>query len=764
MLINYKSNLTTSPATTQNTLADLKEMPYWCGYTLVPDVNPTKKPRKVPYSLVTGSTARVNDLSTLANYNLVAAALLAGKCDGINYVFGYCDHVGIDLDTVRDINTGVITCPKAVEIVDKFTKEGAYIEISPSGTGLRIICKSVSSSVKFGKGHTFPTFELYGKGQSESTGKPCYHSLSITQNILSGGQDLPFCLSLMWLYETYFKRHEQAYIRPEFGLVDSPDLTNDEIIAKLGKSKASAVFNELYYTGTTSDASMADLRLCSMIAFYTQNVEQINEIFCMSKLFRDKWKRLDYRQSTINQALKGLKATWQPPQHTERYGVSESEAARRFTDNAGGMWATLLRARQPQAWRYVPSLGIWEQDHHQYKLKAELVEMAKLVLSDIVDSDPPRRLKLLGLAGKLESNRGLNDIGQLALQQLPEFIEANSNTFDGLLPVQNGVVDLCSGRLLPHSETYQFTLSSPVLYDKNATCPMWLKFINELCCGDEGLRQFIHVWSGYSASGYTTEHKLVVLNGLGANGKSVYLDTMQHILGGFAASTPAQTLLQHKSEQTNDIADLQYIRFVSAVESEENSVLAEGLVKSITGGDKVTCRKLYENNQTFKPKFKLNLATNHKPRINSGGLGVWRRLLLVPCNAVVTKEDKNLVSKLISESAGILNWMIAGFQIWERDGLVIPAAITAVTDQYKEESDTVGRFITDVCNPYQDSINHGSGIQASILYKKYVEWAIAEGHKPYANTRFSQKMAEHSFPSIRKKDGMFYASTLNFRR
>lgn len=737
---------------------ELKESALWCGFRKEPNPDPAKKDRKPPYSAVTGGLAKVNDPTTLTTYAKVAAAFAAMHYDGFNRAFGFDDFVGIDLDNIRDPATGEITCEKAAEIIHRFLDAGAYIEISPSDTGIRIICRG--TFLRFGKGvKGFHHFEVYGRGPGG------LHFLSVTGNAIRAVDEIPICQeALDWLYETYFKKPEVIYERPEYGLMDSPPLSDDEIIEKLRRSKHGVEFIGFYDNGGTGDHSSDDLRMCSMIGFYTQDSEQIDQIFRGSALYRDKWDRADYRTSTINKALEGLTATWQPPQHAEgqHYGLTESEAARRFTDSDLAEGFKVLRfTRQAQVQRYNEGLGIWQRDNHGFELKKSARETVKVILTEIIDEpDPVRRTKLLSLAAKIETNRGLNDVSNLVMMDLPEFLPDLSNTKDYILCVANGLVYMPLGKLWPHCEDFQFTLQSPVTYDTEAECPLWVKFIDEFCCGDVALIQFIQSWSGYCCSGYVNEQKMAVFYGRGQNGKSVYLEVMKHTLGGFAATTPADTLLQRKSEQSNDLAALEYVRFVSAIESDEGQALAEGRIKALTGGDEIVCRKLFEEYRTFTPRFKLNLATNSKPRVNGTDFGIWRRLLLIPCKAEIHNPDKHLLEKLKTEAPGILNWLVQGFQRWQAEGLVIPACIVTATQEYRAECDTVGRFLDGVCNPYEDSINHHDGIQASLLYKAYSAWCLAEGHKPFSNVRFSQKMTEHGFPSYKKPGGMFYTHAL----
>ena len=196
-----------------------------------------------------------------------------------------------------------------------------------------------------------------------------------------------------------------------------------------------------------------------------------------------------------------------------------------------------------------------------------------------------------------------------------------------------------------------------------------------------------------------------------------------------------------------------------ASESDDGQAFAEGRIKLITGGDFVTCRKLFEEFIKYLPHYKMNIATNSKPRVSGTDFGIWRRLLLVPCNAVITHPDKNLNEKLKREASGILNWMVEGFQLWQSEGLTIPKTIKDATEEYRNECDTIGRFIDEVCNPYTEGLKP-DGLKASKVYAAYQDWCVQGGFKPLASTRFGQKMAERGFKSEKKTAGFFYPWSL----
>lgn len=96
--------------------------------------------------------------------------------------------------------------------------------------------------------------------------------------------------------------------------------------------------------------------------------------------------------------------------------------------------------------------------------------------------------------------------------------------------------------------------------------------------------------------------------------------------------------------------------------------------------------------------------------------------------------------------------MLEGYQLWQIAGLTVPDTIKRATEEYRTESDTIGRFIEERCSPYTEGLKPG-GLKASNVYDAYKQWSVQEGFRPMASARFGQKMVEKGFRSEKKRDG-----------
>jgi putative DNA primase/helicase len=185
-----------------------------------------------------------------------------------------------------------------------------------------------------------------------------------------------------------------------------------------------------------------------------------------------------------------------------------------------------------------------------------------------------------------------------------------------LLNVKNGTIDLRTGELRPHCREDLLTKLAPVVYDPDARCPRWMKFLNEVFEPHTDLIPFMQRAVGYAFTGDTREECLFLLHGGGRNGKGTFIRTLMTMMGDYAGAADFSTFISTRADEgrpRDDIADMRGKRFISAQESKRGAVFAESVVKGITGGDIVRARRLYENAIEFLPVHKIFLATNDKP-------------------------------------------------------------------------------------------------------------------------------------------------------
>jgi len=411
---------------------------------------------------------------------------------------------------------------------------------------------------------------------------------------------------------------------------------------------------------------------------------------------------------------------------------------------------------------YVPGQGwmVWDGLKWQGDDVDRMMEMAKVLSRNIYQEgdaleDNDARIAVAKHAKNSQQAPRLKAALELA-QSIPELVLKHDqlDRHDMLLGVGNGVVNLKTGKLQAAKPDDYITRHSPVIFDAAATCPLFLKFLDQVTGACKPLITYLQRVIGYCLTGNAAEQCLFFLYGYGANGKSTFLTVLTDLLGSdLARQTPSETLMARKSSgASNDIARLVGIRVVIANEIEDGSLLAESLVKQMTGGDVMTARFLYGEFIEFVPKFKLFIAGNHKPTIRGRDQGIWRRINLIPFEVTIPpgQRDKRLSIKLRAELPGILNWAIKGCLAWQKSGLAQPKLVTDAVNSYREEMDLLGQWVAGNC--VVDARYVWPSRQA---YGNYKLWAEGGGYKPMSESIFSREL-ETSFKKVKRKDANYF--------
>lgn len=317
-----------------------------------------------------------------------------------------------------------------------------------------------------------------------------------------------------------------------------------------------------------------------------------------------------------------------------------------------------------------------------------------------------------------------------------------------LIACPNGTINLKTYTLQPSNPEDFITRLCPTEFNPTAACPLWEKTVSEVMGGDQELVEFFQIALGYSFSGCQREEGLFIAYGTGANGKSTILRVIQDVMGeAHTCTVPSEVLLlkQGQSHPTG-LTIMHGKRLAISVEPEMNRALAEGLVKSLTGGDKIAARRMNEDFWEYKPIHTIWLATNHKPNIRGTDNGIWRRIWPIPFSVTFTKPDKHLSDKLKAEREGILAWLAMGAHCYHQypDMFKLPAACQDFKDAYRTEEDRLGVFVDDCIERVE-----GEKTPTRKIWQVYTNWCSEESEDPLPKKMFFKMLEERGFPQTR---------------
>lgn len=320
-----------------------------------------------------------------------------------------------------------------------------------------------------------------------------------------------------------------------------------------------------------------------------------------------------------------------------------------------------------------------------------------------------------------------------------------------LLNCQNGTIDLRRVKFLPHQSTdyitqlanFSFSSAGDIDYipeDQfeikqriDLHCPRWEQFIAEVTEHDKDKAKYLQTALGYSILGTSREECMFILWGKTTrNGKSTLLNAIQNLLGDYATGTPLDLIC--KSGGSKDLnsaspvlANLQGKRIAIMSESEEHGKLDESKVKTLTGGEEIACRRLYEAPFTYLPQFTMWLSCNDLPSAYDNSLFSSGRLKVIEFTRHFEPEeqDKTLKDYFRTEKAktGIFYWLLTGCFRYLKEGLKEPPAIQEKVKEYQEDNDLILQFIGQCCEQ-----RFGAYVKSSELFSAYRNWCSDNGY------------------------------------
>ena len=748
---------------------ELQSLRQWGLYKKIwqPERN---KYTKIPYNAIDGQLGKSNDTSTWTDYESAVAGLSEFNLDGLAFYFGN-GYMGIDIDHIPEDIQRYADGDRADNIVERVVQDTqSYVETSLSGEGIHAIFKGKVPGNRSRKGNV----EMYDKGRFFAmTGK----SLGKYADVIGA----PDPAKIKSLY-TYFFGQDNVIPMTNTQSIETNDLSVDEIIRRAELSKSGNQFKLLNSGGWESQytsQSEADLAFANYLAFWTgRDFTKMDEIFRNSSLYRPKYDerhgKTTYGIGLLNKAINEAHETFSPKReplnlYTLNFAESDKtkkkkrELPHRSWDDTGNadrfmdVYGSLVKYSYIDNQWYVYNGSFWEVDNLgkvpiYVDMLVDSMKNEKLYIAEDVDEDEAKKewAKFLKRSRNNASKKAIID----EVKHRVAILHSEFDTDMTAINTVNGYVDLSSGVLEEHDIKKMFSQQTSIEYTDNIDAPEWTRFLNQIFGGDEELVHYIQKAVGYSATGSIKEQVMFLLFGNGRNGKSIFIDTISDALGTYAKSMQADSIMvrQNKSGANSDIARLENARLVTSSEPNEGVRLDEGLIKQLTGGDKVTARYLYGKEFEFKPQFKLWLATNHKPIIRGTDDGIWRRLMLVPFNIQIPLEkvDKDLKFKLQRELTGILNWIVEGALMWQREGLNPPVVITQASNEYRKEMDVLDLFVDESCE-----VGEGYKTPAGELFQKYKAWANENSEYLMSKQKFGKEM-KLKYDLEKNRVGRFY--------
>lgn len=333
-----------------------------------------------------------------------------------------------------------------------------------------------------------------------------------------------------------------------------------------------------------------------------------------------------------------------------------------------------------------------------------------------------------------------------------------SESTERRINLSNGVLNIDTGVLEPHSPKYGFKYILDYPFDEAADCPKFRQLISNVTKGDVALQTVLMEYMGYALSGDAPlAQKALVMTGSGANGKSTFLNVFKAIMGQSVTYLGVSDLQNHFHLQ---MLDGSLLNIMEEMPKFSDAKFWE-LFKNLVVGGSVTVSAKGKTPYSIHPKSKILMTCNELPKGANANHGFFRRLIIVPFDAVFSKDTKGFNRKLDQEIIeeelpGVLNICLKAYQSLKDQNYEFTSAerIDGALDDYKLEVDTVLRWVSE-----NVELRESGGVQTeqradgwltnqkgkvyavvSRMYADYKKDCDENGEKAWSRNAFTKKL------------------------
>ena len=321
--------------------------------------------------------------------------------------------------------------------------------------------------------------------------------------------------------------------------------------------------------------------------------------------------------------------------------------------------------------------------------------------------------------------------------------------------VKNGILNIYTKKLEPHTPDYVSLVQFPVDFDPNATCPTWDACLNEWMRGPEENQKkiLLQQFAGYCLSSSMSQAKALFLVGDGGNGKSTFADTISMVIGNEGTSRI-------------DLDDL-YSTFglkgligkrLNIIEEVQGNYYQSHKLKKLISGEELTVNIKYKDQFKFKPEAKFIFAVNTMPRVDDSSTATERRIAAVQFNNNFRSNPNTMLrfanGLLAKELSGILNWMLIGVDsLKDMKNFIVTQEQVLMLLEYREENSSVEGFIGE-CLEFKEGVT----ISAREMYDQYKSYCIKDGRKFKGSIAFIKEVKAYGkrydkFQFIERENG-----------
>lgn len=345
-----------------------------------------------------------------------------------------------------------------------------------------------------------------------------------------------------------------------------------------------------------------------------------------------------------------------------------------------------------------------------------------------------------------------------ALKEAHPMLEIDQRNLDSdafLLNTPSATYDLSKGIEARHEHDPKDFITKQTSVDPdNENSDIWDEAMDTFFQGDRELQAYVQDIAGLAAIGKVCLEALIIAYGEGRNGKSTFWNAIARVMGTYAGNMSADTLtVGCKRNVKPELAEAKGKRLLIAAELEEGMRLSTSNVKQLCSTDEIYAEKKYKDPFSYIPTHTLVLYTNHLPRVGALDAGTWRRLIVIPFNAVIEgrSDIKNYSDYLVLKCGGaILSWIIEGARrVIAKDYRISqPKVVSEAIRRYRENNDWLSQFLEESCE-----VDRSYSARSGEFYNAYRSYCMQVGEYIRSTTDFYTAIEQAGFERKRSKSG-----------
>lgn len=420
-----------------------------------------------------------------------------------------------------------------------------------------------------------------------------------------------------------------------------------------------------------------------------------------------------------------------PPEDSDISPITDEVARERLADLLCEEYAFLYPREDTRGWRntlyvYSEEDGIYEPHGHSF-VEQEVERLTEAWASN---------QRVNEIVGKIERRAGIQ---ARRLETPPE-----------RLVVANGILDLTTGDVEPHTPDEYHKTMVDVEYDEGAGCPAIDGFLHDVVAPNDV--DTLYRLIAHTLYGEYVAEKAAMLLGDGRNGKSVFLSLVEEFLGEWNVSNQSlQELNEDEWAANNLVGKLANVH----PDMSDQTVETMQMFKKLTGRDTVSANVKFESPVRFENHATLLFACNRMPVLKDDTRGNWRRWLLIDFpNTFEPGEEgtipkQELMSRITTEEElqGLLARCVEEIQTWDDGRDWFPNA-----PSWKEARQRIRRAAEPIYDFAHSCLDDSEGFESTEdVRRAYQAYAEAEGLPGMSREQFGKKILSLTDYAIEKK-------------